>query len=468
MELKFFPYKRKKEVTFTKLKKRKEVLDFIRYNNQSISSAANYFGIPRTTISYWVKTEDKIRKKDENKLSIHPGRKLKFQDYEKTVYDWIIYNRSLKLPINMYAIDKKFSELCPEFAKDVQGTRISRIYRFLIRNNLSIRKPTHVGSIIHDDIIDVVNKFYINLRKDLKFMNFDKDLIGNMDETPIFFNMNINGIVERKGNKNIIVKTQNQENMKISVILCILANGQKLPPFVIFRGSRKSKKIRSKLDELDIVKSKKVFYDINENAWCTGEVMKSWIKNVWIRYINSLGFTFQSLLFIDHASTHLKSEISSLLIKNDVIAHYIPKGLTGLMQPLDVSVNKGFKDALRKKYVDYCIDINQFQNKKVTKIQMLNWINDIWNNKNMISEKIIKKSFLVTGLVNKDEELSMCRVYPQLKERMIPKESEIKQENKKTKKEEEKRKKKVGEEKKEMKEEEYNEEIDYSDGDDYI
>ena len=46
---------------------------------------------------------------------------------------------------------------------------------------------------------------------------------------------------------------------------------------------------------------------------------------------------------------HLKDEISSLSNKNDIITHFIPDGLTGVMHPSDVRVNKF---GLRIKIVD--------------------------------------------------------------------------------------------------------------------
>lgn len=62
------------------------------------------------------------------------------------------------------------------------------------------------------------------------------------------------------------------------------------------------------MNALDIVKNGKIFYEINKNAWCTGDIMTQWINKVWVKYINSLGFQFQSILFLDHESLHSKDE----------------------------------------------------------------------------------------------------------------------------------------------------------------
>lgn len=131
------------------------------------------FNIPRTTIEYWIKTENNVREDTKDKKrSAHEGPKLKFEEYEEEIYNLIIFNRKLKLPLTIYAIDKKFRESNSEFEADKINTRISWIYRFMRTYNLSIRKPTQVGKIIHQYIINEVTKFDINLRADLYDLKF--------------------------------------------------------------------------------------------------------------------------------------------------------------------------------------------------------------------------------------------------------------------------------------------------------
>ena len=78
------------------------------------------------------------------------------------------------------------------------------------------------------------------------------------------------------------------------------------------------------------------------------------------------------------------------------------------MQPLDVCVNKSFKDSLRKKYIDYCIDLKEIKNIKVSRKNILGWINEVWNSPLNIPNNLIENNFLVTGLVNKESELNLC------------------------------------------------------------
>ena len=58
-------------------------------------------------------------------------------------------------------------------------------------------------------------------------------MIGNMDETPIFFECGWkqNGI-NKDGEKTVLVKTKGQEKQRFNVVLTSLADGTKLPPMV--------------------------------------------------------------------------------------------------------------------------------------------------------------------------------------------------------------------------------------------
>ena len=61
-------------------------------------------------------------------------------------------------------------------------------------------------------------------------------LIVNIDETGIFLNLVYNNIINITGDKNILIKTNGQEKMRITVILGMSAIGIKLPPYIIFKG----------------------------------------------------------------------------------------------------------------------------------------------------------------------------------------------------------------------------------------
>ena len=59
--------------------------------------------------------------------------------------------------------------------------------------------------------------------------------IENMDETPMWFNLPGNRTVNQKGEKNNLVKATGHEKTNFTVVLSCLADGNKLPPMIIFK-----------------------------------------------------------------------------------------------------------------------------------------------------------------------------------------------------------------------------------------
>ena len=124
---------------------------------------------------------------------------------------------------------------------------------------------------------------------------------------------------QKKGNKAILIKTQSQEKCIISLILCITADGEKLPPFLIFKA-KEDGYIEKNLSELNLVKNKKCYILCNINVWSTEKIILRWYKNIWLKYLESSeslceGFGY---LIMDKAPSHITEE-SLAIMKNDKI-----------------------------------------------------------------------------------------------------------------------------------------------------
>ena len=62
---------------------------------------------------------------------------------------------------------------------------------------------------------------------------------------------------EKKGGKNIIIKTNGYEKNHFTIILAISAGGNKLPPVIIFKGTP-DKNNEKRYNKLEIVKEKRI------------------------------------------------------------------------------------------------------------------------------------------------------------------------------------------------------------------
>ena len=79
--------------------------------------------------------------------------------------------------------------------------------------------------------------------------------------------------------------------------------------------------------------------------------VKIWIEKVWRARTGGFANT-QSLLVWDSFSAHLTDTVKQQLRENKTATAVIPGGLT---RPLDVCLNKPFKDRLREKWMTWMI-----------------------------------------------------------------------------------------------------------------
>ena len=113
----------------------------------------------------------------------------------------------------------------------------------------------------------------------------------------------------------------------------------------------------------------------------------------------------------------------SLCFNYDVVLKFIPKGLTCILQPLDTSINKPFKNRLHKLYDQYCIDNSLNDSSKVTREKIIDFIESVWYDDEIIKKKSIIKSFKITGISNNPDssEDKFYEVFKWIDERVVEK-----------------------------------------------
>ena len=221
-----------------------------------------------------------------------------------------------------------------------------------------------------------------------------------MDETPIFLNMPITRTIIKKGAKQVIVRTQGQEKCRVSVILCILADGEKLPPLIIFKAKDKGKVFKSLNEDINVKKGL-CYIECNSNAWATEDIIEKWLKQIWFKYLESPHFLSDGMgyLILDKATSHFTENIIAKYTNDYKFMTFIPSGLTRYLQPLDVVVNKPFKEAIKKLYVEYCLEVG-IENTKVSRNKIIEMIIKVWWDPSIITKDMIYNSFRCTGIAN--------------------------------------------------------------------
>ena len=82
------------------------------------------------------------------------------------------------------------------------------------------------------------------------------------------------------------------------------------------------------------------------------DLMKEYLEHIWQPYVEEtaerLGLPdHNALLTLDSFKAHTTDNITKMMKEQDTTHYIIPGGCTSKLQPLDVSINKPFKQILR-------------------------------------------------------------------------------------------------------------------------
>ena len=89
-----------------------------------------------------------------------------------------------------------------------------------------------------------------------------------------------------------------------------------------------------------------------QKGWMDADQTKIWIEKVkvWRSRLGGLGRR-RGLLVYDVFEAHVTESVKAAIARENTNLAVIPGGLTSLLQPLDVSLNKPFKDNVRKRWM---------------------------------------------------------------------------------------------------------------------
>ena len=169
------------------------------------------------------------------------------------------------------------------------------------------------------------------------------DHIVKMDEVPLTFDMPLARTVEVKGADSVNIRTTGHEKTHFTVVLACCASGDKLPPMIIFKRKTPPK---DKLPSSVIVTQ-------NEKGWMNQDVMKLWLSRCYGRRPDGFFRQNPALLVMDSMRAHITPEIKESVHALNSIPAIIPGGLTKLLQPMDISVNRSFKLVLRELWEEW-------------------------------------------------------------------------------------------------------------------
>lgn len=370
----------------------------------SISAAAKKYNVDRKTIREWkekkadivalVKRAGKSRKRLDG-----AGRKPLSEVLEERIVSWITDRRDKRLRVSRKLIMKKAKLLYLDMKEDhalVHGGDFVAskgwLENFMKRHGLSLRRKTSIAQKDPDQLIGKLVAYVLRVRKLRETFEYHASDIIAFDETPVWFDMVSSNTVEKKGAKDVTLKSTGHEKSRVTVGLAAKGDGTKLKPFIVFKNAKRE--VASLQKEF---KSRCVIAS-TPNGWMDTEQTLRWCDDVIGR------FSFRRrLLAWDTYECHLVDLVTKSLTMKKVDTAYIPGGATRYIQAPDVSWNKPFKSHCAEQYDKWLeeegihTETEAGNLKAPPRKRVVEWILHAWD---QLSKELIKKSFLTCGLTN--------------------------------------------------------------------
>ncbi|XP_030758016.1 uncharacterized protein LOC115883747 [Sitophilus oryzae] len=314
-------------------------LNDIKNNGLSVKAAALRYKIPRTTLRRYVNKFENVE--PENiQAGLTPNytvNRIFTLEEEFQLCKYLQVCAKLHHGLTPRNVKKLAFELATANRKRVPRSWTENkmagkhwLTQFLRRNPLSIRsaEATSLGRAMGFNKA-VVQKFFNNLKEVLEKFKFRSDKIYNVDETALTTVQETGKVIATKEQKQVGQITSAERGTLITMCGAINANGNNIPPLLIF--PRKYLK-----DHMLKGAPNGTIGAATPSGWMTTEIFVQWLKH-FILYSHPTQ-EFPVLLLMDNHISHISIEAIKLARENNVCLLTLPPHTSHKLQPLDRTV----------------------------------------------------------------------------------------------------------------------------------
>ncbi|CAH2091298.1 unnamed protein product [Euphydryas editha] len=236
-----------------------------------------------------------------------------------------------------YALAEKMN-LEHRFSQERQRAGDDWFYAFMRRNKEIVLRKSEGLSLARaqgmnrKDVED-----YFNVLKNILIENDLMNKPGkiyNVDESGIQVNNKAGRVLATKGAKEVYTITSSEKGENVTVIACCSAEGQFLPPVLIFKGKNKKPEFTEGLPPGSDV------YMNQKSSYINSDLFYKWFTE---HFLPKKG-TGKALLLLDGHGSHSNSiGLLEAAAANDVILLCLPSHTTHALQPLDRAFFKPLK-----------------------------------------------------------------------------------------------------------------------------
>ena len=363
----------------------KKALHDVRYNGVSKKRASRMYGVPRTTLVRRLTTLD------HTSPATRPPALSRNEEDELVSHILTMEERGFGLSITeicklAYELAEK-NNLAHPFNKEKKAAGYDWFEGFSQRHPcISVRKPESLSAARSTMLNEnVVSTYFDKLGECLGYFGLKNrpSQIFNMDESGFSTVHKPGKIVGRRGKKGVHSKTSGERGENISVVCCVSAQGQALPPMIIFKGERISQGLIGNAPPGTLFAcSKKSFID--------KDLFYMWFEKIFLTHLPA---TRPVILIMDSHKSHMSLKVIELAKRNDVEMFCLPPHTTHWLQPLDRTIFGPMKKAY-----DKACDVFMKQNpgRQITRYDFCSIFNDVFSGKMNIPN--IAGGFKATGI----------------------------------------------------------------------
>jgi hypothetical protein len=260
-------------------------------------------------------------------------------------------------------------------------------YVYRMRTNEATRAPEIVAG--------EALAFLLATRPLLVGPHHDKRYIFNMDQTPLWFSYHRSKTLQKKGAKTINVRKSTNDTRRATAALTCTAAGDFLRPMIIFKGAAEGRIVTKELPSFDPTSD----YLCQKNAWMDERCMLVWAKECLGSFLllRPPPAGIVPVILLDSYRCHMMGSVVRAIQELGVEVIHIPGGCTGLLQPLDVGLNKPFKVRVRASWDEWMMAMidNHAVIESPTRDDIASWAASAhWD---MDGKPMMKKAWKKTG-----------------------------------------------------------------------
>ena len=284
---------------------------------------------------------------------------------------------------------------------------------FCRRHDLVNRRKTKEGQVLPKDAAERLQRFRGHVLKMRKRHGIEAADIINADQTPVWFDAAGNYTLETRGARTCFIQSNGKSKQRVTVMLAAAADGRKLPPHIIFKGSSDGSIAKSFQDDATRRRngyplSTKVILSAQKKAWFDQGIMRPWVKEV-LQPAHTGGVQGgddpenikKNLVVLDAFSVHRAAEVMNDIRKAHFCMSMVPGGVTSVCQPADTHWNKPFKAYLRQQFNEHLllqqVEAGETLMRPPTRADIAWWVGRAWDN---VNTSLIVASFLHNGISN--------------------------------------------------------------------